>query len=427
MKRLPYSKDYLNWWYFEGGAHEQLILGVDTSGKPTVSDSIQKAIGPWDPPAGTNYTSYFEPVFSAMVHGWVERASEVYKLLPKTTFQAEGDSLKYWETDLSGLTGYGPTGTPYASGSTESGPTIVAVEQTRPAYLVDPWETSLMSRTEAGWQSSPKLNPAWLKTYHSNLLPNQIDNQLTKTVDTVAFDNSSNFNMESIDRICSGSAEASGTYVSAAADPDVWFAKSSAEVDRDGDSDDTFGCGAGNGLDIGTGSERVVNLDMIDDVVSEIIPYSANKRYIALTGPKTLNEIQKLIDPKQRFLDTPMNVQYTMNGVSTRPGVNAGFSVASYLTNGIQIPFFTSRHVAQETSSNRSATIGSSDAIGNIYFLDLDHIELRMAIPTTYLETPPSAMLTGDVLKTRHMLLFAGNLFCTNFRANGAIKYLKKS
>jgi hypothetical protein len=63
--------------------------------------------------------------------------------------------------------------------------------------------------------------------------------------------------------------------------------------------------------------------------------------------------------------------------------------------------------------------------IGNIYILDLDAIELRVAIPITYLETPPAAMLTGDVMKTRHMFLYAAQLLATNFRAHGAVKYLK--
>ncbi len=35
------------------------------------------------------------------------------------------------------------------------------------------------------------------------------------------------------------------------------------------------------------------------------------------------------------------------------------------------------------------------------------------------------AMLTGDVMKTRHMLLYAAQLLSTNFRAHGAVKYLK--
>jgi len=136
--------------------------------------------------------------------------------------------------------------------------------------------------------------------------------------------------------------------------------------------------------------------------------------------------MQKLIDPKQRFLDSPMDVQITMNGVKTRRGVQAGFQVASYVTNGIRIPFFTSRHVANETSANRSATITDAD-IGNIYILDLDAVEIRMAIPITYLETPPAAMLTRDTMSTRHMFLFAGQLICTNFRANAAVKYLKST
>jgi len=425
MKQLQYGKEYLNWWYNEGGAHDS-IFGLDSlGGQKAVGDKIAKAIGPWDAPASP-YSVYFEPVFSATVHMYTERWSEVLKLLPKTTFLAEGDSMKYWETDLAGLTGVTTTSTPFASGSAESAPTIASIEEVEPAYVVDPWETSLMSRTRATWQIDPKLNPQWIKRYHTENLPNQLDKMLTQTIDTPS-SNATSYNIESLDRIISRSSEASTTYCSAATDPDLWWNTSAAKIDRSTDTDDTFGGGAGAGVDIGSGSERVLTLDMIDDALAEAVPYSRRRRYIAITGPKTLNEMQKLIDPKQRYLDVEMDVQYTMNGVQTREGRDTGFSVAAYISNGIKIPFFTSRHVANETSDNRSATVGTSNSIGNIYLVDLDNIELRVAIPITYLETPPHAMLTGDVMKTRHMFLYSAQLFGKIYRAHASVKYLKKS
>jgi len=426
IKRLKWGKKFLNWWYFQGGMHDTIYGRDSITGNPVTSERIAKAIGPWDAPTSP-YAYYFEPKFSAVVQSYVDRASEVFKLLPRTTFLAEGDSLKYFESDLAGLTGVTHTSTPFSSGSAESAPTIATLEEFEPAYVVDPWETSLLSRTRATWQNDPKLDPAWIKQYHAQNLPNQLDKMLTKTVDTVANDGSSAFNIESIDRICSGSSEASTTYVSDATDPDIYWGKSSALIDRSADSDDTFGCGAGDGLDLpDTNAARILDLGMIDDVVAAVMPYSRRKRYIAITGPKTLLEMQKLIDPKQRFLETRMDYQLTLNGVSTRKGVETGFSVGAYVSNGITIPFFPSRHVANETSSNRSATITDAD-IGNIYILDLDAIELRFAIPVTYLETPPPAMLTGDVMKTRHMFLLAAQLIATNFRAHASVKYLKST
>jgi hypothetical protein len=302
------------------------------------------------------------------------------------------------------------------------------------AYLIDPWETDLMARTRAGWQNDPKLNPQWIKTYHANNLANQIDKMLTKTVDTVANDGGSSVsNLESIDRIISSYAESganANSYVDAVTDGDIYWGNSTVLIDKSGDSDDTFGPGAGDGISLPTvgapATARVLSLDYIDDVIAESMAYSKRKRYIGFLGHKTLNEMQKLIDPKQRFLDHQSFVQITMNGVETRRGAQTGFPVATYISNGIPIPMFPSRHVANETSDNRSGIVTDAD-IGNIYFIDLDEIELRMAIPMTYLETPPAAMLTGDFLKTRHMFLFASQLICKNFRPHAAVKYLKST
>jgi len=426
IPRLPYGKEYLDWWYNKGGMVATLF-GLDSvGGASAVSDAIKKAIGPWDAPASP-YNYYFEPKFSATVQMWVERSTEVWKLLRKTTFLAEGDSIKYVSSDLAGLQGVSGSSTPFSSGSAESAPTVATLEEFEPAYMVDPWETTLPSRTRSTWQSEPKLDPQWIKQYHAELFPHQIDAKLCQTIDTVNNDGSSALFIESIDRICSASAEADTTYVSNAADPDIYWGKSSALIDRSADTNDVFGCGAGSGLSLPSSSAaRVLKLDYIDDVVAAIMPHSKNKRFIGITGPKTLNEMQKLIDPKQRFLNVPVDVQVTINGVSTRKGAKAGFTVGAYVASGVEIPFFTSRHVANETSANRSATITDAD-IGNIYIIDLDTIEIRTAVPVTYLETPPHAMLTGDMLKTRHMLLYGAQLICTNFRANGAVKYLKST
>jgi len=425
MKRLQYGEEFLDWWYNKGGCFETLF-GLDSiTGQSAVSEQFKKAIGPWDAPASP-YAYYFEPKFSAVVQAYVDRATEVFKLLPKTTFLAEGDSLKYYETDLESLKGVAATSKPFTDITAESAPTIATLEEFEPAYLVDPWITNFMSRTRSTWQVDPKLDPAWIKQYHTENLPNQIDKMLTRVVDVVADDGTAaNANIESIDRICSCSAEASTTYVSVASDPDIYWRKSTVLIDRSADTDDTFGGGAGEGIDLPpTAAARTLSLDMIDDVIAASKKYSRNKRYIGITGPKTLNELQDLIEPKQRFLDTPMDYQLTLQGVSTRKGARTGFTVGAIITNGIEIPMFTCSHVANEDPANRSSVITDAN-IGNIYFLDLDAIEIRVAVPITYLETPPAAMLTGDAMEVRHMFIYAAQLVATNFRAHAAVKYLK--
>jgi hypothetical protein len=424
LKRLPYGEEYLDWYYNKGGMRD-VIYGLDSVYGPTpAGEKMGKAVGIWDAPTSP-YAYYFEPIYAAKLYMWTIRNSEVLRLLPKTTFLAEGDSLKYVETDLAGLTGIGNASTPFTSGSAESGPSITELNELKPAHVIDPWETGLTARTYSTYQKDPKYDPAFLKDYHAKLLPHQLDVMLCKTVDTVANDGSTNLNIESIDRIVSDYTEsgAGTTYVNAATDGDLYWGNSAALVDRSADTDDTFG----GAISLpASAAARVLSLDMIDDVIADASRYSSAKRYVGITGPLTINEMQKLIDPKQRYLDNPMNVQVTMNGVSTRAGEKTGFTVASYVSNGIEIPIFPCNAVAGEISTNISGTVTTQN-IGNIYFLDLDAIELREAFPITYMETPPEAMLSRDVMTTRHAFLYAAQLLATNFRAHAAVKYLKST
>ena len=428
IKRFQYSMEYLDWFYNKGGIYTTFAGSDNVFGvEPT---SFKKAITPWDPPASP-YGSNFDPVYSAKIHAWTEKHSEVWKLLPKTTYLREGDSLKYFETELSGMGGLIAGEAPYTILTQESAPTVATLTEMYPAIVADPWETEFHGRVISTYQNNPKADPAWVKQTHVDNLSNQIDNMLTKTIDTVANNGTSTVSdFESIDRIISASTEATTTYCNAATDPDLFWGNTSAKVDRSADTDNTFGGGGGTdaaGISLpSTGAARVLSLDYIDDVVAAIAPFSKNRRYIAVTGGKTMNELQKLIDPKQRFLESKMDVSISMNGVSTRPGNQVGFSVASMITNGIQIPFFPTRHAANETASNRSATITDAD-IGNIYFIDLDAIEFRMAFPLTYMETPLKDMMTLNALKVRHMFILGGQLMATNYKSQGAVKYLKST
>jgi hypothetical protein len=425
---MHYSKEYLNDWYFGGGAQRYL----------SPSGSLKKATdAKWDAPTAP-FAEYFEPAFSAAVQAYVDRSSDVFKLLPKTTYIAEGDSWKYYSADVSTLQSLSHASTPYTDASANTaGPIIASLEHLIPAYMGTFWETSLMSTTERQWMDNPRTDPAFLRKYHTEKLPHDIDSKLCQTVDTVNFDASNDQLMfiESIDRIISAGKECNATLganteimVSGATDGDIETWRSGT-IDRSEDANDIYGGGGdgGDGISIPlTADARYLTLDMIDDVMAAIKKYSKRKRYIALTGPKTMNELQKLIDPKQRFLNAPMDVQYTVNGVDTRPGRDTGFSVASFITNGLRVPFFESYHVANEESGNRSATVSDAD-IGNIYLIDLDEIEIRTAIPFSYLETPDSSMLTGDFMYKRHWIIYAAQLTAINFRAHGAVKYLKST
>jgi len=419
MTDFQYGKDYLKWWYFDGGA-QYTIFG---NGSAALPEGMKKAVGPWDAPTSP-YTYDFQGKYSLEIEAYTQRASEFYKLVPKTTFLASGDSMKYYETDLAGLNPYTYAGTPFASESAEAEPTLAEFNQLRPAYLIDPWETSLMSRTESTWKIDPSSTPEKIKAYHAENLGNQLDKLLQVQVDTATTATS----IESIDRIISSENESGvATHVSHTTDGDIYWGKAGIQIDRSADTDETFGAGAGDGISLPTtAAARYLDLDFIDDVIAASGPYSKRKNYIGFTGPQTINEIQKLIDPKQRYFGNPMEYQLTLNGVKTRQGEKTGFTVGAIVSNGITIPMFSSTHCPNESSANRSATVTDAN-IGNIYFIDLDAIELRTAIPITYMESAPNDMMAMDALKTRHWFMYAAQLIATNFRCHAAVKYLKKS
>ena len=414
------SEQYLDDWY----AKRKVLKAIGSYKGPVTS--INKAIAPWDPPASP-YNVYFDPVFNAEVFAWTLRDNTVFRLLRKETFQRLGDSYKYYAADVDAVTGVDGGSTPYTSGSVESGPTYASFEQFKPAYIMDPWETDWTSDIESEWQKYPANTVEELKAYHANKFPNALDVMLTKTVDTVANDGATYFNLESIDRICSDYTEsgATTTFVSADTDGDIYWGKSTALIDRSTDTGDTYGAS----VDLpATAAARVLSLDMIDDVMAGCLDKAPSENYIMITGPRTINEIERLVEGKQRYngpwVNGPIGVDYTVNGVVTRQGVDAGIAVASYVTNGIRIPIFANKHVVGENGLNESSKVTDTD-IGNIYLINMDTVHIRVAVPTVYWQTPPEARLTGDRLKDRHAIMMGAQLICTNFQANGKVAYLK--
>lgn len=411
------TKEYYDLWYGQGKV-KRAVMGISTEKMA----SIEKAITPWDPPASP-YDEWFDAAFSAEVESYVIRGSKVFQLLPKDTFQRLGDSWKFYQTDVDGVTGVDGGSTPFASGSVESGPDYETVKQFKPAYIVDPWETDFTSTIEQEWQPFPNNNVATLKAYHMRKFPNALDVMLTLDVDALANDGSSNLNIESIDRICSNGTESGDgtTYVSAVTDGDIYWGNSSALIDR---SESAYAWSDAQVSLPSSAAARTLDLGFIDDVLADALDYADTENYIMITGARTINEMNDIIGDKQRFLDAPMNVQITRNGVETRRGTTGGFSVSSFISNGIQIPVFNCKHVRGENGSNITTKITDED-IGCIYLLNLDDIHIRVAVPTVYWQTPPAAKLTGDIMKDRHMLLYGAQLICTNFTTQAAVKGLK--
>lgn len=349
-----------------------------------------------DDPFLTSKTSYFNPIYGKAVIDWLNHESDVWKLLPKSTYQQKGDSWRIVTADASNF--YGQLETAASLGDTDI-PDLTEATFTDPAVMYNHWDSSLIAQLKSTWQDSPAQNAeTWFKSYFAIKHASDINAKLLFETGTVAagggnFDNY----IESIDRVCSDGAEEA---LLDAGDCDIYgFDRSSNEAEAYND--------------INGGTLRNLSLGLIDDMVAECKKFSESKRFIMLTDEVQLNTIEALDGVKQRYpSDGPWKID-TQNGVQTRKGYKIGFSVSSYVGAGIEVPIFTSKDIHAEAGGN-----------GNIYLLDLDHIEIRLALPTVYMSTENNHFLLLDTFNYKYMYLTIAQLTADKFNCHGAIKYL---
>jgi hypothetical protein len=128
--------------------------------------------------------------------------------------------------------------------------------------------------------------------------------------------------------------------------------------------------------------------------------------------------IGDLIGSRQRF-DGVGNVEITVNGINTRVGHETGFQVATYIGGGVgPIPLIQDSNVVTAGGASIPASNGS------IYFLDQNHIELRVAMPQSYFVTNESQFAVIDYAQYRHFILYAAELIANRFNCHGKVANL---
>jgi len=380
-------------------------------------------------------TDYFNPVYSAKVSlEALTRNTVLYKVLPKTSYFDKGDSLHYISSDPTVLEEYlGDEGTMFSSDTNI--PTIADIDHVWPAVYHVGFEDTRIAREMSKFQAEPKTDLDFLREYFMTFYANGIDEQLAGVqlsstvhgVDTPA--TSTNATIECIDRMISNSTESGATnHVSLATDGDIFWQKQNltgtetAVIDRSA----VTWADAQIKLPTTAGTEESYNiLDELDDLMATALVYAptAERNYIGLCSPKALNKIQDELDPKQRFLEFPMDVYQTLEGVSTRPGALGGkFSVAALAICGVKVPFFTSPYLSGvSTSWVWENSVYTTGGVGNIYLVNMDNIEIRHLIPITYAEFPN---YSDWILGNRHSIFSAMQLLCRNFACHAALKYI---
>ena len=383
-------------------------------------------------------TDYFNPVYSmkVMLEG-LTRQSQLYRLLPKTSYIDKGDSLHYISADATYLeSALGEEGALFSTDTNI--PTISDLNHCWPAVTTEQWESTEVGTQMSKFQKQPVTDADFLKDFFQRKYMDNIDKDLAGVylsttvhgVDTPSFDGSTTYSrLETIDRMISNYTESgvANTHVSLAEDGDIYWDVGSGGTIKINRSSDTW-ANAQIKLPTTPGTEQAYNiLDELDDLMAEAKNYAPTdeRNYIGLCSPKAMNKIQDEIDPKQSFLEFPMDIYQNINGVSTRPGRIAGkTSVSALAICGLKVPFFDVPYLGGVVKGawvweNAKYTTGG---VGNIYLVNMDNIEIRHLIPTTYLETPNY----GDwILGKRHVFYSAMQLLCTNFASHAALKYIK--
>lgn len=376
-------------------ATEGDMLSVPARGIARTLDSsldLKKA----DDPYLTSKSNWFNPIYGKIAVNWLNMEADIWRLLPKTTYQAKGGSVRVMTADAVNFHGQLETAT--ALGETDI-PTLAEVDFTDPAVMYNNWDASLLAQLKHGWEDTPGTTfQQFAKDYFTMLHPKNLNEKLCYDTNTLArgggnFDNY----IESIDRVCSDAAEEA---LLDAGDCDIHG------FDRSNNEAEAYN-------DINGGTLRNLTLDLIDDMVAAVKPFSETRRFILLTDENQLNKIESLEEVKRRYADTDKWKIDTVNGVQTRRGEIAGFAISEYIASGIPIPIFTSQHVHAESGGN-----------GNIYLLDLDHIEVRVALPTVFISTDQSHFPLLNKFFFDYMFVTVAQLIADKYACHGAIKYL---
>jgi len=382
-------------------------------------------------------TDYFNPVYSAKISlEALARSTVLYRVLPKTSYMDKGDSIHYIKADPDMKENYLGEETAMFGGTTAI-PTVEDINHLWPAVFHLGFQDTRIAREMSKFQAPPKTDLAFLLDYCNTRYADRIDRQLAGVqlsttvhgVDTPA--TSTNATIECIDRMISNGTESGATdHVDTATDGDIYWGPTNLPADGAViDRSETSGAWANAQIKLPSvaATEEAYNiLDELDDLMAAALTYAptAERNYIGLCSPKAMNKIQDELDPKQRFLEFPMDVYQTIEGVSTRPGAVGGkFSCAALAICGVKVPFFQSPYLggvvpgAWVWENAKYATGG----VGNIYLVNIDNIEIRHLIPITYTETPNYA---DWILGSRHSIFSAMQLLCRNFSCHAALKYI---
>ena len=343
-----------------------------------------------DSPMMSSTTGTYQAIFGRKVWSQLNQEFNAFSILPKKPWEKSGWRVTTDKPDFTKGGGVGENATLPES----TKPTFAHVS-TKPrtvAHTFDLSETAMfLADKDDGLGDARAVMKMEMAKHHTE----HINQMLLTDVDTLA---GNNFN--SLDRITSNAfVETASSFVDAATDHDIYNltrAQGTATNWYDGQVD----AGA-------AGANRALTLNILDGMFKQVWEAGGQPKVI-MTGYDTLETIQQLLQPQQRFVEMKRVVP-GVNGVKGVPGIQGGFMVATY--NGV--PIIPSKDVV-------------TDGASRMYFLDTDYSWFTTAKPTLYHE---SGIETGDpfgINRLGQMGMFhtMGELVCTFFKASGKVRDL---
>ena len=171
----------------------------------------------------------------------------------------------------------------------------------------------------------------------------------------------------------------------------------------------TYAAGAYVGYNAGVA--RTISLSLVDTAIKSIRQNGGEPKLISMGHDQYFN-FASLLQANQRYLDYGEFV-FGVGDERTYPGTKVGMQLASY--NGI--PILPDNDIPKSVAAASDEVLGS-----NVYVLDLDDIELAVAIPTMYVENRDFFAAGATVV--RGLLYTMGELRCQNIWRNSKISDL---
>ena len=339
-------------------------------------------------------------MFGAKVFSQLNTKSEVFKLLKKEAWTQSG---------FRALTARHDTTAGVAEGGAfpeTDQPALKEITLTL-KEVVTPWQMS--SKAEILSESDDGLGnlAAFMRKEQGEAHAYYLDDQLTTSLETDYDAGGSDFaagaagiNFESLDRMTATLA-----YATDAQSP----ANNQSYVDMYGiDVTNNTWFDAGHTHFTDDGTNNALALDDLDTMIAALLENGANyNSLVILTGYDTYQNLKALMQGTNGAFkyDLAGAAAANQNGVTGEAGFNFDSRVGAY--DGI--PIFLSQHIPKDGASR-------------LYMLDMDHIALRIAAPTTYVDNTNLAV--RQVLSREYAFITAGELVAYRRDTSGSIRDL---